>query len=98
MSQESVDELRRLLNAKADPNADIDKGNISPLQKVMTFAPEKRVAAMRTVLLLHGAEETEEDKERWDLRQQTDANETNYVRLFYEDDREYSPAAAAMER
>ena len=96
--RESVDELRRLLNAKADPNADIDKGNISPLQKVMTFAPEKRVAAMRTVLLLHGAEETEEDKERWDLRQKTDANETNYVRLFYEDDREYSPAAAVMER
>ena len=95
---ESVDELRRLLDAKADPNADIPQGRISPLQHVMLFAPEERVAAMRTVLLLHGAEETEEDKKRWIQRQETDANETNYVRLLYEDDREFSPTASAMQR
>ena len=96
--QESVDELRRLLEAQADPNAEIPQGRISPLQHVMLLAPKARVAAMRTALLLHGAEETEEDKKRWIQRQDTDANETNYVRLFYEDDREFSPTAAAMER
>ena len=92
---ESVGELRRLLEAKADPNAEIPQGRISPLQHVMLFAPAERVAAMRTVLLLHGAEETDEDKKRWIQRQDTDANETNYVRLFYEDDREFSPTASA---
>ena len=51
--RESVDELRRLLEAKADPNADIPQGRISPLQHVMLFAPKARVAAMRTALLLH---------------------------------------------
>ena len=96
--QESVEELRRLLEAKADPNAEIPPGRISPLQHVMLLAPEARVAAMRTALLLHGADETEEDKKRWIQRQDTDANETNYVRLFYEDDREFNPTAAAMER
>ena len=95
---ESVGELRRLLEAKADPNAEIPQGRISPLQHVMLFAPAERVAAMRTILLLHGAEETEEDKKRWIQRQDTDANETNYVRLFYEDDREFSPTASAMQR
>ena len=96
--RESVDELRRLLEAKADPNADIPQGRISPLQHVMLFAPKARVAAMRTALLLHGADETEEDKQRWVQRQDTDANETNYVRLFYEDDREFSPIAASTQR
>ena len=95
---ESVGELRRLLEAKADPNADIPQGRISPLQHVMLFAPAERVAAMRTILLLHGAEETEENKNRWIQRQDTDANETNYVRLFYEDDREFSPTAATMQQ
>ena len=64
----------------------------------MLFAPAERVAAMRTALLLHGAEEKDEDKKRWIQRQDTDANETNYVRLFYEDDREFSPTASAMQR
>jgi len=95
---ESVDELKRLLGLKADPNAPPPPGRISPLQHVMTFAPEQHVAAMRNLLLENGAIETKEDKEQWLTRQRADLFEPHRVRDFYEDDRHLSPCAAAMEK
>ena len=43
--------------------------------KAMTFAPEHSVSAMRDLLLQHSAVETEDDKQRWTLRQATDIHE-----------------------
>ena len=63
----------------------------------MTFAPEHSVAAMRDLLLQYGAVETEDDKKRWTLRQETDIHERHRERVFFEDDRDLSPCGAAME-
>ena len=48
---ESVDELKRLLESRADPNAPVPEGRITPLQHVMTFAPRETVAKTRDLLL-----------------------------------------------
>ena len=82
---------------RADPNAPVPEGRVSPLQYVIGFAPEQHVVAMRDLLLQYGAIETEEDKERWQLRQYTDAHDYRYTRAFFEDDRHLSPVGAAME-
>ena len=63
----------------------------------MTFAPARNVNAMRELLLKGGVIETEEDKERWTLRQETDVHEHHRLRVFFEDDRDLSPCAAAMD-
>ena len=83
--RESIEELRRLLDCKADPNAPVPPGRITPLQHVITFAPPNTVAAMRALLLEHGAVETKEDTQDWVTRQRADLFEPARVRDFYED-------------
>ena len=95
--RESVGELRRLLDLKADPNAPVPAGLISPLQHVVLFAPVRNVVAMRDLLLQRGAVETEDDTKRWAIRQDSDRFEPARVRDFYEDDRHLSPWAATMD-
>ena len=85
--RESVDELRRLLDLKADPNASVSADFLSPLQLVMTFAPPATVVKMRDLLIERGAIETEEDKKRWVVRQDTDSYESHRLKAFFEDDR-----------
>jgi len=62
---ESVDELKRLLCLRADPNSvpTLPDGP-SPMHKVAIYALEENVAEMRNLLLLYGAVETDGDKER----------------------------------
>ncbi len=95
--RESVNELKRLLDLKADPNVPVSAGHISPLQHVLLFAPVKNVVAMRDLLLQRGAMETEDNKKRWAIRQDSDRFEPARVRDFYEDDRHLSPWAATMD-
>jgi hypothetical protein len=83
--RESIEELRRLLDLKADPNAPVPPGRITPLQHVVTFAPSKAVEAMRALLLERGARETEEDKRDWTRRQRADLFEPARLQAFYED-------------
>jgi len=83
--RESIEELRRLLDLKADPNAPVPPGRITPLQHVVTFAPSKTVDAMRALLLERGARETEEDKRDWTTRQRADLFEPARLQAFYED-------------
>ena len=64
----------------------------------MTFAPARNVNAMRELLLKRGVIETEDDKKRWTLRQETDEHEHYRRRIFFEDERDLSSCAAAMER
>jgi hypothetical protein len=80
------EDLRRLLDAKADAN--IVVGNdISPLSKVMTFAPKTVVGSMRDLLLQAGANESDADKEHWSSRQHADACEDAWMRKFHHDPR-----------
>ena len=93
---ESVDELKRLLESRADPNAPVPEGRITPLQHVMTFAPRETVAKMRDLLLSYGAAESSEDSKDWTIRQDSDLVEDHCARVFFEDDRHLSPVAAAQ--
>ena len=43
---------------------------------------------MRQLLLDHDAIESKEDKERWRVREQSDAAEAAWLRNFHKDDRE----------
>ena len=70
----SAEDLKKLLDAKADPNITLS-GDIHPLMKVMTFAAAETVGPMRDLLLQAGAVETNELKERWVIRCRADACE-----------------------
>ena len=94
--RESVDELRRLLDLRADPSVDVPPGFVSPLRHVILFAPVSNVVAMRDLLLQHGAVESDDDKQRWFIRRAADDAEPARLREFYGDDRHLSPWGAAM--
>ena len=64
--RESVEELQRLLEARANPNAPFPPTHISPLRHVMLFALPDKVDAMRDLLLQYGAKESKDDKDRAD--------------------------------
>jgi len=96
--RESVEELKRLLDLRADPNALVPAGLVSPLQNVMAFTPEESIEAMRDLLLKYGAVESKEDAERWAISRDCALREHARIRAFYEDDRHLSFCAAIMER
>jgi len=85
---ETVDALRALLEARADPNIVVGAGQLSPLRNVICFGHKKDVAAMRQLLLAHGARESEDDKKRWITRWNCDINEEAWLKRFHSDDRE----------
>ena len=95
--RESVDELRRLLDLRADPSVDVPPGFMSPLRHVILFAPVNNAVAMRDLLLQHGAVESDDDKHRWFIRRAADDAEPARLREFYGDDRHLSPWGAAMD-
>ena len=75
------------------------EGDISPLRKVIAFASGHHVAKMRDLLLEHGAEETEEDRERWRICEKAWLCENIRLReALALDSRDYDPCGAAMER
>ena len=85
-ARETVEDLRALLQARADPNITLP-GDIHPLAKVMTFANSDRVVPMRDLLLQAGAVESDGDKERWASRRKADACEGAWLRNFHQDPR-----------
>ena len=91
--------LEHILACRADPNKPLTApGDISPLDKVLTFARAEHVEKMRQLLLDHGANETKEQQKRWVTRQQADLYESIRIRESREDIRDYDPCGAAMER
>ena len=93
----TVSELQHLLSLRADPNPPLQAGDGTPLQKVICFAPEKSVEAMRDLLIQHGANESDDDVERWVTRQKADFYEHVRVKAFYEDPRDFNPWSASAE-
>ena len=91
--------LEHILACRADPNKPLTvPGDISPLDKVLTFARAEHVEKMRQLLLDHSANESEEQRKRWVTRQRADLYESIRIREFREDIRDYDPCGAAMER
>ena len=86
--REDTEALRAILEARADPNVIIGSGALSPLRNVICFARTSDVCTMRQLLLDHGAIESKEDKERWRVREKSDAAEAAWLRNFHKDDRE----------
>ena len=83
-----VEDLRTLLEARADPNATVGVGNISPLRNVLCFARSSDVREMRLLLLEHGAFESSAEKRRWEDREAYDMMEPAWLANFHRDDRE----------
>ena len=91
-------DLEHILSCRADPNFKLDKHDITPLQNVMTFATETDIAAMRELLLKHGARESEEEAKRWVTSQKSALCERVRLSEYYEDQRDFNPWDATMER
>ena len=86
--RQHVEDLRVLLQARADPNVTIGPGSLSPLRNVMCFARPCDVREMRLLLLEHGAQESSADKKRWEDREDYDMKEPALLANFHRDDRE----------
>ena len=61
--RESDDRLRNILEQRANPNIPGPRG--TPMDAVLCYAPRKKVDAMRTLLLQHGAVANEGHKRMW---------------------------------
>ena len=96
-NRSTVADLVRLLDLRADPNAPVLVGRISPLRHIIGFARTKDVEAMRTLLLKHGAKELQGDAERFGLRVRCDIFEEERQRLWKEDPRDENPCQATLE-
>lgn len=81
----TVEDLKKLLDARADPDIIVYDGDICPLMKVMAFANKEHVGPMRDLLLRAGATEDEDAKERWEIRRDADACEEAWLRNFHRD-------------
>ncbi len=86
-ARSSLEDLKKLLSARADPNVTPGPGDISPLRNVLTFAPKRSVAAMREALLDHGAKQSKFEYNRWLERQSADACEEAWLRKVHDDPR-----------
>ena len=83
----SVEDLRVLLVARADPNIQVTRGTLSPLRWVMCMARPNDVREMRLLLLDHGAFESADDRKRWAEREKYDMDEPAIMYNFHRDDR-----------
>ena len=91
------DDLKHLLESRADPNMPVESWSISPLQNVMTFAKMSHVAEMRDLLLQYGANENDEDEARWELRRRADFCERIRINNYNNIDKDYDPFSGSVE-
>ena len=80
-------DLSMLLNARADPNVIVGNKDVSPLQKIITFAQKGDAAEMRDLLLRAGAVETFEMKQDWMRRRYVEEHEAEWLCHFHSDPR-----------
>jgi len=90
-------DLKYLLEARADPNMPVKPGGVNPLQNVMCFGREKHVSEMRDLLLRFGANESDDDRERWELRRRTDFCERLRINSYRHVDKKYDPTSGNLE-
>ena len=80
--KETPEALEQILRARADPNLVVGE-DISPLRKVISLARTRHVAAMRELLLEHGAAESSFEKQRWEERQAAEESEKSWLQNFH---------------
>ena len=90
-------DLKHLLEARADSNMPVKPGDISPLRKVMSFAKMDHVAEMRDLLLQYDANESDEDRARWELRRRADFCERIRINNYNNIDKDYDPLSGGVE-
>ena len=90
-------DLEHLLKCRADPNAPVPPGNISPLARVIWLAHEEQRPAMRELLLKRGAVESKQEAYDWGLRQRAALCEKVRLSEHGYDPRKYDPVAATLE-
>ena len=95
--QATPSDLKYLLEKRANPNMPLKSGDISPLRKVMSFAHGKHVAEMRELLLQFGANEADEDKSRWKLRQRSDLSDKLQMSIYNSIDKDFDPISGSLE-
>ena len=79
----TCEDLKKLLDARADPNIIARDRDICPLMKVMTFADKDHVGPMRDLLIKAGATENDEARDRWEIRRRADACEEVWMSNFH---------------
>jgi len=84
-SQNTPETLQRILLAKADPNIVLGADGISPLHNVIAFAKKEHVCEMRRLLLEAGVVESDDMKNRWELRCRADASDDAWIAQFHQD-------------
>ena len=80
--KEAPEALRAILAARADPNIVVGD-SLSPLRRVIAFARPRDAAAMRDLLLQHGAAESQFEKQRWHERQAAEGSEAAWLQNFH---------------
>ena len=90
-------DLKYLLKSNADPNMPVKSGDISPLRNVMSFAIMDHVAEMRDLLLQYDANESDEDRARWELRRRADFCERIRINNYNNIDKDYDPLSGSVE-
>ncbi len=92
------EDLEHILSCRADPNAiSTTPGDISPLNKVFTFAREEHVAKMRELLLQHRADESDEDRKRWVTSRRAALFERVRIQEYRDDPRAHDPCVGILE-
>ena len=92
-------DLEHLLQSKADPNLVPGPSEITPLQKVLTFARAADVGKKREMLLHYGAKESEDEVKQWVTYQRAAENEPAFLQNArdVEDLGGYDPCDAALD-
>ena len=90
-------DLEHILACRADPNKPLTvPGDISPLDKVLTFALPEHAEKMRQLLLDHGANESEEQRKWWVVQQRAALREAR-IQESCENLLAYHECGAAMD-
>ena len=76
-----------------------EPGEITPLQKVLTFARAADVGKMREMLLHYGAKESKDEVDQWVTYQRAAENEPAFLQNArdVEDLKGYDPCGAALD-
>ena len=84
-SQNTPATLQTILSTRADPNIIVGSNGMTPLHNIVAFARRAHVRDMRRLLLDAGATESDDVKERWEIRCRADASDDGWLANFHQE-------------